>query len=183
MGKNIHWNPYEKSWTTETMRIGQIQIAADDSIFLRGTDELVKLNQRGEVLQKWIQGNNDFVLDQHSGVVFTYPDFMVAAYDSTGKMSWKRNCGVTLSVMHDKTEKYCQIPEWIDKNGGLYWEHRGNNTATVTKTDPAMNVQGKISIVPVRPLGFLSMRFDRDGNMFFLEASETEVWIEKVSFK
>ncbi len=178
-GKDIHWDSGRKAWTAHVIQTNRILVAPDGSIYLRGFEELIKLSQSGDVLQKWaLKLPGDFVLNQPSGVLLAYSEMMVEAYDSAGKIIWKRKCGVTLS----RTAKgYCKLPEWVDRNGNLYWiEDPGN---VVTKTDSNGKEMTRIDLGS-RYIPFSGWaKFDSEGSMYFLNESKTEFLIEKVSFR
>ncbi len=141
---------------------------------------LVRLNTNGKVLQKWELNGNHFVLDQRFGPLVAAPGMMVEAYDWNGKIIWKRKCGATMSRIQ---KNFCELPEWVDKDGNLYWTQ--NWSSVVTKTDANGKELGSVDLgtykIPSR--GSNWVKFDRDGNMYFLNASKTEYFIEKVSFQ
>lgn len=140
---------------------------------------LARLNTNGDVLQKWELERNHSVLDQRFGPLVAAPGMMVEAYDSNGKIIWKKKCGTTMSRIQ---KKFCELPEWIDKNGNLYWTQNWSSVVTKTNANGKQLSSVDLGTYKIPSRGSNWVKFDRDGNMYFLNASKSEYFIEKVTF-
>jgi hypothetical protein len=170
-------------------------VVSNGDLFEFGDGVLTRLNQHGKVIHT-TKGPMDttgyryrtFQVDPDSNLYLVEPDVMVAAYDPTGKVIWRKKCGELVSRLTkhysyregriDKVIPMCELPEWIDKNGNAYWIDQG---ILVTKTDSTGKELGKMD------LGQYSLThrgaFDNEGNLYFLNDTVTEFLVEKVGFQ
>lgn len=188
-GKDVRWDFVKQVWTTGYIQIEKIRVDSDGNIYLKGVDELIKFDSIGNVLNKWAPISytraTTFMLDTLGTLyLLRRHGSSVEKYSSNGILMASGKCGDLYSWR--AKDGVCLLPEFIDKNGYLYWFEQGLTTETqiymiATKTDRRGKVLGKHT-VGFDPYGN-TFKFDSNGNMYMLNSSKTAFWIEKVIWK
>jgi hypothetical protein len=176
--KNIYWDE-KKGWGSGAVQIERIMVDITGNIYLHGVYELIKFDSKGNILKKWapILFVRSSVLDEAGNLYLAHQKKVVEKYDMNSKLLATEKCGKLYSWLE---EGYCFVPQFIDKNGFIYWFEKKGTVAI--KADKLGKRHGDYRIRNADVYGN-TVKFDSNGNLYIFNYSGDEFWVEKIIFQ
>jgi hypothetical protein len=117
------------------------------------------------------------VLDEAGNLYLAHQKKVVEKYDMNSKLLATEKCGKLYSWLE---EGYCFVPQFIDKNGFIYWFEKKGTVAI--KADKLGKRHGDYRIRNADVYGN-TVKFDSNGNLYIFNYSGDEFWVEKIIFQ